>query len=182
MNVYTTQLPNQARCLLIDNFLPDSHLSDLHAICDKFDKNSSEWQHPDWTQYRYHYCGNTDSWQRLVEYLSTPQDELTKALGYTVVCAEAVIWAEFQGLGPLAPHVENVDPGKHLSQLYISKISIPNIGTTIYTDEKEILFLLPFRDNFSWFFDESGKVMHGRVHDVPENLTRFTMMMHWVRV
>jgi len=181
MKVYATCLPNQARCFLIDDFLPNSYLMSLHEICDQFDKNSAEWQHPTWTQCRYIYQGNAEAWQSIKKYLAIPNDELAQSLGYAVVCDETLLWAEFQGLGKLRPHVE--DPaGKHLSQVYISKQPVPNIGTTIYTDNHEILFLLPFRDNFGWFFDDSGKITHGREHDIPSGMTRFTMMMHWSKI
>lgn len=178
MKIYDVHLPNQTRCLLIDEFLPQTYLEALHKICDDFSKESVQWQHPEWTQYRYIYQGGSPEWKEIAEYLEKPNQELAAGLGYSIVCDEVLLWAEFQGLGSLQPHVE-VPAGKHLSQLYISKSRVANNGTTIYTEDKEILFQLPFRDNFSWLFDDSGRVMHGRENDVAADITRFTMMMHW---
>ena len=181
MNVHAIHLPNQARCFLIDSFLPQSHLASIHEICEAFSKESVAWQHPEWTTYRYIYQNCSPEWQSVVDYLKVPNPELTEALGYAVTCDEVLLWAEFQGIGVLQPHVE-IPGGKNLSQLYINKQPVPNNGTTIYTDQKEILCLLPYRDNFGWFFDDSGRVMHGRDNDVPPDIIRFTMMMHWSKV
>lgn len=178
MIVYPIAMANGSRCFLIDRFFPEDQIAKVHAICDAFSKESSDWANPEWTKFRYIYQGNSQEWQDVKQYLSQPNQEIAQALGYNVVCDEIILWAEFQGIGTLQPHVE-VPNGKELSQIYITKKSVPNNGTTIYTDDKEILCLLPYRDNFGWFFDNSGMVMHGRDNDVPADTTRFTMMIHW---
>ena len=90
MNVHAIHLPNQARCFLIDSFLPQSHLASIHEICEAFSKESAAWQNPEWTTYRYIYQGNTPEWQSVVDYLKVPNPELTQALGYTVTCDEVL--------------------------------------------------------------------------------------------
>lgn len=181
MIVYPIAIPNGARCFLIDQFFPAEYLAKIHAICDAFTKESSDWANPEWTKYRYIYQGTGSEWDDVIGYLKQPNADITQALGYEVKCDEVIMWAEFQGIGTLQPHVE-VPNGKELCQIYITKQPVPNNGTTIYTDDKEILCLLPYRDNFGWFFDNSGQVMHGRDNDVPAGTTRFTMMIHWSKV
>jgi hypothetical protein len=88
---------------------------------------------------------------------------------------EITFFRDAPGTPPLEPHREQA--GAWLSQVYIAAQDHPTNGTTIYTDQKQVLLQLPYRNNTGWLFDTGRTVMHGREHAVPEDLERFSLMI-----
>lgn len=180
MIVNTASIANGATVFLIEEFLPDTIHSDIKKLFKTFDKNNSNWTMPSWTggRPRYVYCGQQEEYITLKNYINSSEllDQLEKLLGLKVQNTGIDLWIDFAGFGTLDPHYEN-EGSIYLAQIYISDQEYPFIGTTIYNDKKEILFQLPFRDNYAWLFDKGYTVMHGRKHDIPDDLARCSIML-----
>jgi hypothetical protein len=180
MNVTRVSLPTKSQVLILEDFFPRHTLQNLHNLC-------REW-HPtlnqDWVQPyefdgrpRWNYQGNHPWWEEAKLFMSSEhvlgrlQGEIqSERLAFD----SAVMWMDQAGFGTLGPHQET--SGTYLAQIYITETEHPYTGTTIHNSNKQILFQLPYRDNMGWFFDTGRTVMHGREHDVPEGINRFTLM------
>lgn len=179
MIVNTVTTPIGARIFLIDNFFEAELLVKVRELFKGFSgKQDNGWKNPDWTSKRYIYQGTDSNFLELKKYVQSTEcvSQLESLLGNVKISNTGLdLWIDLPGFGPLAPHFEN-EGSIYISQIYISDKDYPNNGTTIYTDDKQILFQLPFRDNFGWFFDKGYTVMHGRINDVePEN--RYSVML-----
>ena len=181
MFINTVSLINGAKVLLLDQVFEADMLSKLHRLCDEFSTDNPDWQTPDWTTYRYVYQGHAAVYQELQQYLGSESvtAQITQAIDKShVVLSTITLWIDFPGVGPLSPHVEGDD--SYLAQIYITKTPHSYSGTTVYQQDKKVLFQLPYRDNFGWFFDRATQVMHGREHDVPNGISRFSIMAWYV--
>jgi len=185
MIINTVTISTGAKVFLIEEFLPTSIHISIKQLFDSFNKDNADWKMPTWTEGRprYVYCGNSNEYNLLKNYVASPEliDQLESILGLKVQNTGIDLWVDFSGFGTLAPHYEN-EGSIYLAQIYISDQEYPFIGTTIYNDNKEILFQLPFRDNYGWLFDKGYTVMHGRKHDIPENLARCSIMLWFDKV
>jgi hypothetical protein len=85
------------------------------------------------------------------------------------------LYADLSGLGPLTEHVELA--GEYVAQIYFTRTPYPYHGTSVHNQKKELLFTLPYRNNFGWFFDKGTTVMHSRLQDVLPGLNRFSLML-----
>ena len=181
MFINTVNLVNGSKVLLLDQVFDIDLLSQLHALCDSFHLDNPDWQAPVWTTYRYVYQGSAPVYQALRQYLGSDAviTKITQAINKPrVIFSNITLWIDLPGTGPLAPHVEGDD--SYLAQIYITKTPHSYTGTTIYQDNQQVLFQLPYRDNFGWFFDRATQVMHGREHDVPDGISRFSIMAWYV--
>jgi hypothetical protein len=115
-------------------------------------------------------------WAELAEYFNSAEFKkpLEDHLGVDLQLTEGSIWADLAGFGPLGAHKEG--GGSYMMQVYLTDTPHDYSGTTIYNEAGEVLVQLPYRDNFAWFF-HGMKIMHGRRHDVPEGIKRFTLQV-----
>lgn len=166
--------------VLMDQVFAPDRLSRLHEICQRFSPGCEQWPRPDWcvthSKPRYLFDQQGEEWAEMCSFFDSDQfkqplsDHLRKKLELSVVS----MWADLTGFGSLGPHKEQ--GGSYMMQVYLTKQDHDYAGTTIYNEKGQILVQLPYRDNFGWFF-HGMKVMHGRHHDVPEHLTRFTLQI-----
>ncbi len=176
VNTLTTETGH--RVFLLDQVFEPQWIDRLHQLCDSAELGSDQWAMPDWTQGRPRYmfdCKGT-AWQEIETYINSDEFLLPLAniIGHSLRCTAASIWADLAGFGPLGPHKEG--GGNYMMQVYITKTDHPYTGTTIYNEAGQVLAQLPYRDNFAWLF-HGMQVMHGRYHDVPEGLRRFTFQI-----
>ena len=179
MIVNTVQISTGAKVYLIDEFLTTDILAKVKTLFGEFGTNDS-WKIPDWTQGRprYVYTGQSKEYTEFCEYIKSTEvlGRLGQILNTDVQNTGIDFWIDFAGFGTLAPHYEN-EGSIYLTQIYVSDKEYPFIGTTIYNENQQILFQLPFRDNYGWLFDKGYTVMHGRAHDIPDNLARCSIML-----
>jgi hypothetical protein len=185
MIVNTVNIATGAKVFLIEEFLPQDVHEKIKKLFSEFTTDNVDWKIPEWTQGRprYVYCGQSNDFLSLKNYVVSKDltNQLSEILGISVQNTGIDLWIDFAGFGTLAPHYEN-EGSIYLSQIYISDKEYPFIGTTIYNDNKEILFQLPFRDNYGWLFDKGYTVMHGREHDIPDSLARCSIMLWFDKI
>jgi len=178
MLINTLITENNNKVLLLDNVFGKERLSQLHNMCDQFSPGCEHWPMPEWTQGRPRYLFDRqgDEWKELVEYFDSTEfkQPLENHLGTVLHYSDGTMWCDFKGFGMLGPHKEQ--GGTYMMQVYLTKTPHEYSGTTIYNEAGEILAQLPYRDNFGWFF-HGMEVMHGRQHDVPEGIARFTLQV-----
>jgi hypothetical protein len=181
MDITSIKVPNGNSVYLFDKFYPDDILVKLTNICSSFSSDSTDWLNAEWTTLRYNYknCEYLDSILK-----SFCEDIffnlITPIVHYKMNYISSSLFVDLPGLGPLQPHVEGPEGGTYLMQIYLTDQPEPFNGTTIYNDDKQILFQLPYRNNFGWLFDQATGVMHGRHSDVAPNLKRFSIMTRFI--
>lgn len=181
MLVNRVHLPTGANVLILEQVFPAALLADLHQLCERWSHIDREnWITPQGFEGRprWLYCGNSPEYLAAEKFLSAPefasrlQGEVHRDdLEYS----HMQLWVEQHGIGSLGAHKEQA--GAFLAQIYLTETEHSYAGTTIHNDAQQILFQLPYRDNFGWFFDTGRTVMHGREHDVPEGIDRFAIMV-----
>jgi hypothetical protein len=183
INTLTTETGNQV--LLIDQVFGADQLDQLHAVCAEFTPGCDHWPQPDWCKPpaniynipRYLHDQSGSTWADLVQFFNS--SEFKQPIEQFLVRRKlefntATLWADMTGFGALGPHKEQ--GGSYMMQVYLTDTVHSYAGTTIYNENQDILVQLPYRDNFAWFF-HGQQVMHGRHHDVPPGLTRFTLQI-----
>ena len=183
INTLTTETGNQV--LLIDQVFGADQLDQLHAMCAEFTPGCDHWPQPDWCKQpaniynipRYLHNQSGSTWADLVQFFNS--SEFKQPIEQFLVRRKlefntATLWADMTGFGALGPHKEQ--GGSYMMQVYLTDTVHSYAGTTIYNENQDILVQLPYRDNFAWFF-HGQQVMHGRHHDVPPGLTRFTLQI-----
>jgi hypothetical protein len=176
-------LVNGARVHLLEDVLDTTTLAYTHGLADTFGPDNPLWSRAGTSaDYpRWEYCVEDTSFDPVRRafdsgpMLAAWQAQLVQAPGRQLFCSNISFFIDLPGSPPLQPHVEGVD--SWLAQVYIARRPHAYTGTTIYTDQKQVLFQLPYRDNAGWLFDTAGRVMHGREHPVPEGLDRFSIMI-----
>ena len=184
INRLITETGNEV--LLIDQVFGADQLDQLHAMCAEFAPGCNHWPQPDWCKPsgnlagfdrpRYLFDKQGHEWAKLEQYFSSGEftQPIEQHLGIDLKYSTSTLWADLTGFGALGPHKEQ--GGAYMMQVYLTDIPHDWTGTTIYNEAGEVLVQLPYRDNFAWFF-HGQHVMHGRQHDVPEGLTRFTLQI-----
>ena len=184
INRLITETGNEV--LLIDQVFGADQLDQLHAMCAKFAPGCNHWPQPDWCKPsgnlagfdrpRYLFDKQGHEWAKLEQYFSSGEftQPIEQHLGIDLKYSTSTMWADLTGFGALGPHKEQ--GGAYMMQVYLTDTPHDWTGTTIYNETGEVLVQLPYRDNFAWFF-HGQHVMHGRQHDVPEGLTRFTLQI-----
>jgi hypothetical protein len=184
INTLTTETGSQV--LLVDQVFSKDRLNQLHAMCAEFSPGCEHWPQPDWCKPsgnlaglnipRYMFDNNGDEWAELVQFFSGDEfkQPFEQHLGIDLEYSTATLWADMKGFGTLGPHKE--EGGGYMMQVYLTNTPHDYSGTTIYNEAGQVLVQMPYRDNFAWFFN-GMQVMHGRHHDVPEGITRFTLQI-----
>lgn len=181
MLINRLQTETGAEVLLIDQVFEADRLAQLHTVCSEFVPGCATWPQPDWcaapyNRPRYLFDQSGDQWAELLEFFNSQQfkQPLEQCVGHELEYSVASLWADLTGFGALGPHKEQ--GGAYMMQVYLTDRDHDYAGTTIYNEQQKILVQLPYRDNFAWFF-HGQQVMHGRHHDVPKGLTRFTLQI-----
>jgi hypothetical protein len=179
MQITQVTLPTSGQVLILEEFFAADILAELHTIVATFPDPTTWVPAPGFDEAfpRRHYEGGRD--KIVVEWLNQPEqrEPLEQATGHRLLCLGCNIWCDQTGVGPLLAHKER--GGDSLAQLYITKQQDPFTGTTIYNDSGDLLFQLPFRDNFGWLFNTGADVMHGRVQDVPLGILRYSILVRF---
>lgn len=169
------------RLWLLDQVLPEPWLAHVHNMCSQFEPGCAAWPQPDWcrdsgNRPRYIFNNQGDDWHRLQSFLRSQEflQPLESLVEHELEVTTATMWADYRGFGALKPHKEQ--GGAYMMQIYIAKQEHDWSGTTIYNEQGQVLIQLPYRNNFAWFF-HGQEIMHGRHHDVPENICRFTLQV-----
>ena len=177
MNITKVTLENNSTVLILENVLPPELLKEAQEFCNTFVQGDPDWKKP-WDSPRAVYQGVHPSFDKLKAYFNSPAviQQFAQALpGRYPAPSEFKIWVDQAGFGALQPHKEVNDA--FIAQVFVTETEHSYTGTTIYNDNKEILFQLPYRNNCGWFFDNGSTVMHGRAHDVPEGINRYAIMI-----
>jgi hypothetical protein len=168
-----------ASVLIVEDFFTQDLLEEIHQYFDTWQDRPDEWIAPTELHQgvRWQCIGKNPLYTRIRDYFGS--EEIIKQFnlyvpGKKLHLSNFAIWMDQRGFGPMEPHVEN-DNG-WLAQIFVTRVEHPYTGTTIYSDPTKILVQLPYRNNFGWFFDRGGTVLHGRAHDVPEGIDRFIIM------
>jgi len=159
-------------------------LEHTRNICNEFQANQGRWPIASWSNGRPRYLFNEtgEDWSQLLEHVKDPLSwmQIEQTLDIKMQFSSASLWCDKTGFGSLMPHRET--GGDSMAQIYITNQPHDWSGTTVYNEEQQILFQMPYRDNYSWFFDDGKTVMHGRHHDVPPGIDRFTLQIWWNRL
>jgi len=180
VDISAIQLSNGNCVYLFDNFYPADILNKLTAVCENFSEDSPDWQAAEWTNKRYIFKNTQYFDSILTDFYYSMSEQMQNRLNYRMQFESATMWVDLTGMGILEPHVEGPGGGTYLMQMYLTAKTEPFNGTTIYNDDKQVLFHLPYRNNFGWMFDQATGVMHGRHSDVSPNLKRFSIMTRFV--
>jgi hypothetical protein len=180
MNIHKIELATGQRACLLDEFLPTDLIKKVYTVFDSFSINDPTWvpdppNDPDHVRFRYDgpnpIVGEVEEYLRSLAVL----DKLGHAIGKKLEFDLVKFWIDTKML--LGPHVEQPNGGISMAQIYITKVEHPFLGTTLYQDNEKILFQLPFRNNFGWFFEKSDTVMHGKLTETPEKFNRCSLMI-----
>jgi hypothetical protein len=184
MHTTLVHLVNGSRVFVLDHVLDEETLAYTHELAGTYSQSN-----PLWT--RAATAAATPRW--LYDVTDAAFDPVRRAFDSgtllahwqeqlrvpTLYCSSISFFIDLPGAEPLAPHKEL--SGAWLSQVYIAAEDHSYTGTTVYTDDKEVLFQLPYRNNTGWLFDTGQTVMHGRAHSVPD-LARFSIMIWYAEL
>lgn len=181
METTVVTLPNASRVYILENVFDTDALCYLHSLADGFSETNPLWhragtaeQYPRW-EYNVQDSSFDPVRSAVDQHMAYWQQQLAPDSPRRLFCSNISFFIDYPGSPPLLAHKEGVD--SWLSQVYIARQSHKYNGTTIYNDQREILFQLPYRNNMGWLFDNGSTVMHGRAHSVPEGLDRFSLMI-----
>lgn len=175
MLVTTVNLAPGNKVLLLEDFLDAELLERVLVLCEQHSTDTN-WYSVEWTDKRKIYQGNHPTYQDLLAALASPTicNPIESVLGYKIQFQTANLWADYPGFGTLLPHVENDGQGQ--AQIFLTRQEHPTNGTSIMNLDKQLLFTLPYRNNFGWYFDECTQIMHSREQDVPSGMVRYSLI------
>jgi hypothetical protein len=181
MDATEVKLANGAKIFIIENALDPEVLAHAHFLTETFSTQNPLWRKTDSSLefLRWEYNTADPSFDPIWRGLNSApalefwQQKLAPG-GPRLFCSNATFFVDMPGSSPLPPHVEASD--SWVSQVYITDRSDNINGTTMYNEQKQVLFQLPYRNNTGWLFDNGSMVMHGREHRVPPDLERFSLM------
>jgi hypothetical protein len=181
MLVNTVTLANTQKIQLIDEFFTVEPMLALTRICDDFAQHNTRWTQPEgFNRSRWVYDCKSTEFELVTEYLTSPAllHQLSELTGSQVRLTNTAMWVDSAGIGQLRPHRETATG--FLAQVFVTRQTDNLNGTTFYNDGRQVLFQLPYRNNFGWLF-EGDRVLHGRQADVTPGLNRFSVMMWYAR-
>lgn len=180
MNVNKVELATGQNIFLIDEFFDADILVKIHKLFDTFSKDSPNWLPDppnDPIHVRYRYDGpdpviiELETILQSTEFLNKVRELVKRDINFIVL----KFWVDTKML--LDPHLEPPNGNRALAQIYITNTTVPFLGTTIYQNDKKLLFQLPYRDNFGWFFEKSDLVMHGKIFETPPGFCRCSIQI-----
>lgn len=183
MLVNTLTVETGEKAFLIDQVFDPMWLDRLHALCNSAELGKEPWPLAEHFggRPRYLHDGTGSEWSSMQKYFSSTEfvKSFEDLVGHPLKYSTASIWADQKGFGSLGPHKEQ--GGAYMMQVYLTDNPHDWTGTTIYNEAGQIISQLPYRDNFGWFF-HGMRIMHGRHHDVPAGLTRFTLQIWFSQI
>lgn len=182
MIINTFTYANDLRVLLVEDFFPADLLEQLTEMCKSSETHPDAWHYAEWTTLRKIHNGNTDAYQQLQDtfrdpWFYKPLQTIFQKPGndvYNLKFIECKLWADYPGFGPLLAHKEN--SGRIQGQIFLTDTTHPVNGTSMLNDNKELLFTLPFRNNYGWIMEECQETMHSREFDVIPNTVRYSLI------
>ena len=177
MKITVCTLVSNYKILLLEDVFPQGLLEDFTKLCHSSEDLDNDWSIADYNDKRKIYTGNSDTYQLAIDYLSSNQ--FMQPIENTIVKSMSLVdsfslWADYPGFGKLKPHVEKTGQGQ--GQLFITTKEHPTNGTTIMNNNKEILFTMPYRNNFGWYMEDCTQIMHSRQFDTPPNYVRYSLI------
>ena len=170
MLVNRVELSSGEDIFLLDDFFPVEQLGLLQTVTDRFTKDSEHWTaSAEFCHHRWIYNSSEPEYHLVIDYAQSPEllNKLTELTGCALHFSHHTMWVDFAGMGALRPHYEQ--GGEFLVQVFITRKTDGTNGTTFYTNKRQVLFQLPYRNNLAWLF-EGTKVLHGRQSDVAPGL------------
>jgi hypothetical protein len=188
MNTTTVILENTTRVFILDNFFQRELLQDLYQLFDTVGSDSTAWVESEVFKHRAGrlvYAGTSAVLDRIrTAANSDPMStELSKLLGHDVKLSSLDLWVDQPGY-TITPHY---DPTwfDHAAQIYITNDPAYRVGTpwgtTIFQQQKQVLFQLPYRTNLGYLFEDPQQVYHGLAGHVPEGMQRNSVYLRFVR-
>jgi hypothetical protein len=179
MLVTNVDLVNGSQILLLEDFFPVDILRGLMAVCRTYPEPDS-WTVPfgsDDTTLRRSYTGTAESITAAQKWLASDEcvGTIAQYIQAPIQYSDMHLWCDVYGVTGIKPHKEQ--GGEYLAQFFITDKEHSYTGTTIYNDDRRILFQMPYRNNYGWFFRHGTTVMHGRAHPVPKDLLRFSLLV-----
>lgn len=176
MKINLINLANGYKTLLLEEIFPNDLLEQIHILCEQSENNDSSWEYPNWTKLRKIHNGIGHICDNIKDFLSSQQfvAPIENVINQKMIFVEYVLWADYPGFGPLWPHKEKHGQGQ--GQIFITRKEYPTNGTSICNDNGQLLFTMPYRNNFGWYFDQCTQVMHSRDYDVPDNIVRYSLI------
>lgn len=180
MNIHKIELSTGQQMCLIDQFLNPHILQDVNEVFDTFSVDNKYWVPDpvdDLEHIRFRYDGPSPLVSKIEQYLDSteiiaPLEQVfQKKLKFSVL----KFWVDTKML--LDPHVEQPNGGITMAQIYITKKEFPYLGTTMYQDNKKMLFQLPYRDNFGYCWEKSDSIMHGKIFETPVGFNRQSLII-----
>lgn len=177
---------NQSKIYLLDDFFTTELSEQIHTVFDNV--NPNEWPDTDVFKHRTGrllYQGTSPVINHVMAYAASPDilEQISGMLGNAVSLGGISLWADFEGY-TIAPHVDP-DFFDYAVQIYMTRTppmwNSPILGTTIYQAPSKILFQLPYRNNFGYFFQKPGKVLHGLATPVPPGMQRNSVYLRYNR-
>ena len=173
---------SRLQVLLVDNFFPDDLLEELLIMCETSETHPDDWEYAEWTNKRKIHKGNTDTYRKLEQTLSdsTFLSELTQwpqSFGrppLRMQFIECKVWADYPGFGTLNAHTDNTP---HIQgQIFLTRNTHKTNGTSMMSPSKELLFTLPYRNNYGWVMQDCRETMHSREFDTVPNTVRYSVI------
>ena len=182
MIINTFTYANDLRVLLVEDFFPADLLEQLTEMCKTSETHPDDWHNPEWSKLRKIHNGNTETYKHLEEtfrdpWFYKPLQVIFQRPGndvYNLEYVECKLWADYPGFGPLAAHKEN--SSEIQGQIFLTDTTHPVNGTSMLNDDKELLFTLPFRNNYGWIMEKCQETMHSREFDVIPATVRYSLI------
>lgn len=180
MNIHKIELSTGQKMCLLDRFLNNDILKKVNDIFDSFSANSEYWvpdppNDPDHVRYRYDgpnpYVADVEEYLNSEEIIKPLSEVLNKQITFSVL----KFWVDTKML--LSAHTEQPNGGMPMAQIYITRKEYPYLGTTMFQDDKKLLFQLPYRNNFGYIWEKSDKVMHGKIFETPSGFNRCSLII-----
>lgn len=150
------------------------------GVFETFDPASTAWvgdPADDPIHVRYRYDADNPLVQQVEDYLRSAAilEPLSQALGKQLEFVLAKFWVDTKMF--LVPHKEQPIGNISAAQIYITDQTYPSLGTVINQDDRQILFQLPYRNNFGYLFDRVEAVMHSKTTETPAGFNRRSMQI-----
>lgn len=177
MKITVCTLVSNYKILLLEDIFPQELLRDFINLCHTSEDSNNDWSIADYNSKRKIYTGNSCTYQSVIDYLSSNKfmQPIEKTISKSMSLVDDILlWADYPGFGKLKPHVEKNGQGQ--GQLFITTKEHDTNGTTIMNNNKEILFTLPYRNNFGWYMEDCKQIMHSRHFDTPRDYIRYSLI------
>ena len=182
MIINTFQYANKLQVLLVDKFFSDDLLEQMLVMCETSETHPDDWQYAEWTNKRKIHKGNTATYKILEETLSNAEF-LSQLAAWpqtfgrpplTMQFIDCKLWADYPGFGTLDAHTDNTP---HIQgQIFLTRETHKTHGTSIMNSDQQLLFTLPYRNNYGWVMQDCRETMHSREFDTAPGTVRYSLI------